>query len=221
MVVVFGLAELITGTREEVALVRGMTFFESNAGRYALGAGVRPAKRFLSTTLSTVVLLAVTGSTVVVDRNRLGFNVGLVYRLLLVLVLLFPSLPLLFVSFWLCLLPLLPPKSSDLDLKPFRPADGGSRSCCCVEEEDEEEEEEEAGCLCCAAVDPKKLRVGCDESSLPNGRGRLEMYDRCRSRPAVSVASGRWDASVDTGSLLVRLVPMALLLNGLFRCVCR
>lgn len=101
VVVVFGLAELMTGPRDEVALVRGMTFLESNAGRYVLGAGVRPAKRFLSTTLSTVVLLAVTGSTVVVDRNRLGFNVGLVYRLLLVLVLLLllPSLPPLFVSF--------------------------------------------------------------------------------------------------------------------------
>lgn len=118
---------------------------------------------------------------------------------------------------------LLPPKSSDLDLKLFRPDDGGSRSCCCDEEEDDEEDEEddEVDCLCCAAVDPSKLRVGCDDSSLPNGRGRFEMYDRCRSRPAVSVASGRWDASVDTGSLLVRLVPMALLLNGLFRCVCR
>lgn len=150
----------------------------------------RPAKRFLTTTLSTVVLLAVTGSAVVVDRNRIDFNVGLVNRLLLVLLLLLPSLPPLFVSFWwyllLLVLLLLPPKSSDLDLKPFRAADGGSRCCCCCEEEEEEEV-----CLCCAAVDPRKPRVGCDESSLPNGRGRFEMYDRCRSRPAVSVASGR------------------------------
>lgn len=131
------------------AVFRPITRFESNAGRCALGAGVRPAKRFLSTTLSTVVLLAVTGSFVVVDRNRLGFNVGFVYRLLTVLLLL---VPLSLVSFcWyrllLVLLPL-PPRSSDLDLKPFRAADGGIRADCTDDEDDEEEEEEDELCCC-------------------------------------------------------------------------
>lgn len=62
-------------------LLTGDTFLASNAGRNGFGDGVRPAKRFLSTTLSTVVLLAVTGSAVVVDRYRLARGVGLVNRL--------------------------------------------------------------------------------------------------------------------------------------------
>lgn len=177
VVVDFGLAEFTMGLpRGGEALLRAITRLESNAGRSVLGAGVRPAKRFLSTTLSTVVLLAVTGSTVVVDRNRLGFSVGLVYRLLLVLLLTLSLLPL-FVSF--CWYRLLPPSSSDLGLKPFRAADGGMRADC--------------DGLCCAAVDPRKPRVGDDVSSAlpPNGRARLEVYDECRSRPPVSVDNGR------------------------------
>uniref|UniRef100_A0A8D8KJ54 (northern house mosquito) hypothetical protein n=1 Tax=Culex pipiens TaxID=7175 RepID=A0A8D8KJ54_CULPI len=82
------------GAGAAALLLTGATFLASNAGRKGFGDGVRPAKRFLSTTLSTVVLLAVTGSAVVVDRYRLARGVGLVNRLLLPLLL----LPL-FVSF--------------------------------------------------------------------------------------------------------------------------
>lgn len=45
VVVVLGLAELMMGPREEVALLSGMTFLESNAGRYVLGAGVLKEKK--------------------------------------------------------------------------------------------------------------------------------------------------------------------------------
>lgn len=80
----------------ELLLLSGATFLASKAGRNGFGAGVRPAKRFLSTTLSTVVLLAVTGSAVVVDRYRLTLILGGLVKRLPV-----PLLPL-FVSFCCC-----------------------------------------------------------------------------------------------------------------------